>query len=754
MTKNKSIIKLFLLINFLFFNISIAFSSEQFRLDNWEVYTSQYDVLDIDIDKNGLIWAATNGGIFSYDIEKDIYTNYTDLFNLLTINFTAVECNHNNDEVIFGSVDGTIEILTKDRKWIHITDVRVAGFSNPKIYDIVIKDDKAFIAGGWGLAVFDLKERVFIETIKKFGDFATNTKSSKIDFIGNFIYVSSDLGVAKADLNSILADNNSWETFVVGDGVPSIKINSLAKFKDTIFVSTGNYLCYIDENSKTIKFHTNATYNINSIFAGQNSKLYVSTQYNLITVNPTEQLIWSNDFIQKTVNFIDKNGKELILSSIQNNSIGILKNNQFEFIAPNTPTSNNIGDIKIDTEGNLFFVNPRSSKSFGITSFINGKWSSKRLTNHHSFKMNLTNNNQILSSSWGNGLYIAKTTDTGYVYDYYSNKNSPLKGIATNPDYVVVGESVEDKNGTVWVVNFGETSLGPVLVGMDKSGNFYEFNNLFNSTDRYFMTLAIDHNGTKWLGAYSNGRGLVAINDNKTLNDKSDDKFKFFSPSSYPNLQSNWVKSLQVDKLGWLWIGTDAGLSVCRNTSSFLTNNNVDFNIYKKLNNQTINAILIDPLNNKWIATNQGIWVLNYDGSEVIATINTQNSPLLSDEINSLAMNPNTGEVYIGTQFGLFKASSLSVKPYEDFDLKAYPQPFNMNKDNELVIEGLAADSDLKILALDGSFVASIISQGGKAVWNAKDSNGNKVKSGVYLISAYSTTNKSNSVLKIAIINK
>ena len=753
MIHQKRILFALIFIGFIFFNFRNAISSEQFRLDNWEVYTSQYDVLDVDIDKDGLIWAATNGGIFSYDTENEIYKNYTDLFKLLTINFTSVACNKATDEVIFGAVDGTIEILTKDRKWIHITDVRVAGFSNPTIYDIVIKENLAYIAGGWGLAVFDLKERVFLETIKKFGGFATNTRANKIDFIGDFIYVSSDLGVAKASVNSILADNNSWTNFEVTDGIPSNRINSLAKLNDTIFVATDMYLCYLDESTNKIKFHTNATYTINSLYISQN-KLFVSTQYNLISINPFEQLVWSNDFIQKTFKFISQNNKELIISSIQNNCLGIFSNNEYNFISPNTPISNNIGDIKINSNGDLFFVNPRSSKSYGISSFIDGKWTAKKITNHHTFKLNLTNDNQILSSSWGNGLYVSKSTDTGFVYDNYNFSNSPFKGIAANPEYVVAGESMEDKNGTIWAINFGESSLGPVLIAIDKSGKFYEFSNTYNSSDRYFMTLAIDHQGTKWLGAYSNGRGLIAINDRNTLGDYSDDKIKFFSPSVYPNLQSNWITSMQVDKLGWLWIGTDAGLSVCRNTSSFISNNNVDFNVYKKLNNQTVNSIMVDPLNNKWIATNQGVWVLNYDGSEVIATINKENSPLLSDEINSLAINPNTGDVYFGTQFGMFKASSLSVKPSEDFDLKAYPQPFNLNKDDELVIEGLAADSDLKILALDGSFVRSIISQGGKAVWDGKDSNGNKVNSGIYLISAYSTTNKSNSVLKIAITNK
>ncbi len=738
---------------FLYGNNLLA--EEQFRLDNWEVFTSHYDVTDIDFDKSGILWAATNGGIFSYDLKTNTYTNYTDIFNILTINFNSVVCDDNSGDILFGANDGTIEILTKEKKWIHITDVKVAGFSNPTIYDMIIKDDRMFIAGGWGIAVFDLKNRVFIETVKKFGDFATNTKTNIIQFTPNSIIVGTDMGIAEADLNSTLADNRSWKNYVVTDGITTTKVNAIVDRGDTTFVAVDKYLCYLDRESKKIRFHTDVEYFINNIFIDENKKLHISTQYNLLTINPITQLIWSFDNIKTSFYHTDEiTMKSSILLSITEKCIGILNGDNLDFINPNTPTSNNIGDIVINKDNHLYFTNPQGSKYPGIVSFVDGKWKTTKVSNMPINKLSLSDDYKLIGSTWGGGFNISNINDTGFVVNSYNNKNSPLTGIAQNPDWVVIGESADDNDGTIWVVNYGESSMGPVLVALDKNGQFYDFSNTINPTDRYFVSLAIDHNGTKWIGAFSNGRGLLAINENKTLGDKSDDKTKFFSNTAYPNLQSNWIRSLKVDKLGWLWIGTDAGLSVIRNTSGILTDSKIDISIHKKLISQSVNTIMIDALNNKWIGTNQGIWILNSDGSEVLSIVNTQNSPLLSDEIFSIANNPNTGEIFIGTKDGLFKASSLSVKPSEDFSMKVYPQPFNINKDYELVIEGLAADTDIKIITTSGDFIASIITQGGKAVWNGKDSNGNTVNSGIYLISAYSNTNKSNAVSKIAIINK
>ena len=53
---------------------------------------------------------------------------------------------------------------------------------------------------------------------------------------------------------------------------------------------------------------------------------------------------------------------------------------------------------------------------------------------------------------------------------------------------------------------------------------------------------------------------------------------------------------------------------------------------------------------------NNGIYLLSPDGLETIHHFTAENSPLLSNNIQSIAINPNTGEVFIGTNNGLFSA--------------------------------------------------------------------------------------------------
>src|SRR5690606_25757628 len=77
------------------------------------------------------------------------------------------------------------------------------------------------------------------------------------------------------------------------------------------------------------------------------------------------------------------------------------------------------------------------------------------------------------------------------------------------------------------------------------------------------------------------------------------------------------------------------------------------FNQYL-LEEEEVTAICVDGGNRKWLGTRSaGVFLVSPDGTEQIAHFNTQNSPILSDNINSIAVNGKTGEVFIGTDMGI-----------------------------------------------------------------------------------------------------
>ena len=63
-----------------------------------------------------------------------------------------------------------------------------------------------------------------------------------------------------------------------------------------------------------------------------------------------------------------------------------------------------------------------------------------------------------------------------------------------------------------------------------------------------------------------------------------------------------------------------------------------------------------------------------------------------------------------------------------------YPNPVRETYDGPVTITGLIADTDIKITDISGNLVYKTTSLGGQASWDGRNLNGNRVKTGVYLV--------------------
>ncbi len=173
------------------------------------------------------------------------------------------------------------------------------------------------------------------------------------------------------------------------------------------------------------------------------------------------------------------------------------------------------------------------------------------------------------------------------------------------------------------------------------------------------------------------------------------------------------------------------------------------------LEKERIKAIAIDGANRKWIGTEtSGLYLLSEDGKETIHHFTTQNSPLTSNDILSLAINPITGEVFIGTGTGLVSYQSDSALPENDFNnLHVYPNPIRENYNGLVTVAGLTDNSKIKITDIAGNLIAELQSNGSIATWDGNNKYGQKVSTGVYLAICTSEDGLSSKTIKILVIN-
>ena len=143
---------------------------------------------------------------------------------------------------------------------------------------------------------------------------------------------------------------------------------------------------------------------------------------------------------------------------------------------------------------------------------------------------------------------------------------------------------------------------------------------------------------------------------------------------------------IEADLDGEIWVGTNNGVSVFYSPESVFDGGDYDSQrilieqdgyVQYLLENELVTAIAIDGANRKWIGTaNAGVFLLSDDGTEEVHHFTTENSPLYSNQITSLAVDNSSGEVFIGTDKGIISYRGTATAGGTDFEpeeVYAYP---------------------------------------------------------------------------------
>jgi ligand-binding sensor domain-containing protein len=374
--------------------------------------------------------------------------------------------------------------------------------------------------------------------------------------------------------------------------------------------------------------------------------------------------------------------------------------------------------------------------------------------------------NHCYIGTYGDGVVELKD---GEFVNLYTTGNSSLEsiypGTGGEKNYVRIGGLVFDKNKNLWIVNSNVKDIVKVLKPDGSwSSLYYQQVSYADKVDKILIT----SRGHKWLNVPYDNAGILVFDDKGTLDDASDDTYNFFNAfrdaSSGNMINASQYLSMAEDKTGAIWVGTNIGLLKCTNPSQAV--NNPDQLVFSRpirgqegdnayfLNGESVTAIAIDADNNKWIGTgNSGVFLISEDGSETIYDFTAENSPLLSNAIQSIAVNNTTGEVFFGTDKGLVSFNSGVKSGSAVFsNVYAFPNPVRPDFDDKVTITGLSNNTNLKITDISGNLIYQAKVVGNQLVWNCRNLSGNRVATGIYLVIA-STEDASESVVtKIAVV--
>lgn len=337
------------------------------------------------------------------------------------------------------------------------------------------------------------------------------------------------------------------------------------------------------------------------------------------------------------------------------------------------------------------------------------------------------------ASSWGKGILEYRN---GSLYKLWNKDNSSLLPAGgSGPADIRVGDMIYGNDGAIWMTNalsnrplhrydpLTETWIGYACGTL----NGLNVKDLIQDVDDQF-----------WLMTRISGLAAVKI-ENGVAQVRS-----LKSGNNSGNLPTNRVYSIALEDDGEVWIGTADGLVVCYTPYSAFTGGNIDAQhilvddngiVRKVLGNQAVTAIAVDGANRKWVGTaDAGVFLLSPDGLETVAHYTKDNAPLPDNRIQSMAIDPITGEVFIATSRGLVSYRGTATAPSLDAsNVQIFPNPIRPGYLGPMTIKGLTADSDIVVTNVAGQLISRGRATGGQFSWNGRSLDGGLAPSGIYL---------------------
>ncbi len=728
---------------FVFFVNNPVFSNE---IGLWKDYFS-YKKVEKVFHQDSQIYCVTDNGLFSYNYKtKEVFLfnklNYSSDFGINNLAFVS-------NSLIFSYKNSNIDVVF-EHTTTNIPDIKNLDISGKKINNLTIVDNDLYVSASYGISKINLFKNEISDTyyIYKNGQALQINDFKKI---GYSYVVATNKGVYKAYENSLLNDPNNWVQIDSNANVTKIINGSKLVF----LYNNGSYKNYkISDDLSNIGSEVIETNKLNDITFCNNKFVLTYDNQVVISNNVTDTLhtyYEDSQFTKFKSACLDDEDNIWIADSI-NGLIKISDNNIKSTILISGPSSNSVFDLNFSNS--KLYVSHGGHSNFsvnnlnyqGVSILENNSWkkySSQFLANSRDIVSSTTIGNYEYFSSWYDGITEILNGNLSNKFGY-NNTNGMLDTTYYSNNRIQISDLKFDSYGNLWGLN--SQVQNPLFVKTPQN-EWYSYTLNLAVEGLYFDEILIDNTNQKWgIIAKGSGKGLFVYDDKNTIDNLYDDQYKLITTNiGQGALPNNNVNCITKDRNGEIWVGTYEGVCVFNNPSLVFSGYNFDaqqilitegnYGQYL-LNTESVKCIAVDGGNRKWIGTlGAGLYLLSADGVQEIQHFTSENSPLPSNNIIDIAINSKNGEVFIGTDKGLMSyTSDATAGENSQNSLKIFPNPVREDYTGLITIDKLYTDANIKITDMNFNLIFEGYANGGRATWNGKNIEGNKVPTGVYLI--------------------
>lgn len=756
------------------------------QVGTWQVYPS-YTIAAKNLAVGSKVYCLTTGqetmagnnkskntqnfNLLYYDTEDTSVKTYNCMDDLNDVHIQHIAYSSEAKRLILVYDNGNIDLMDQNDNLLNIASLKKSSLSNKTVNYVSVDGKMAYLATGFGFITVDMQEGVICDT------YQLGLSVQTIAVKSGIIYLATNDGVyCSTSENMHLLENWTKLSSIYNN------FSYMLPFDDCVYLLQKTKLFKISGAKNSVTTEVSSGVNFIALVRG-----------NLVYVKDTEVGIYQSSTEKQVIPFDNKwlglsyaGGLYWACEGLHGMKGYKLSEDTFVEavgeIHPNSPVRDFF--YRMEYVGDRLLVAGGINTPYGIYNpttamyYEDGKWTNfdeetqaeQYPDLHHWNTTNLVQDpndpTHHFASPYRTGLYEYKD---GKFVGLYNCDNSPLEQIlGLGLNFVGCACLKYDENGNLWMMNQQTETIVRIL---QPSGNWLalhydEIEDIETPYDYLFTT-----SGVKFvISSRVNGRGFFGFDTNGTLNSVTDDKHILRSTiinQDGTSYAPDKFFCMAEDLDGRVWCGTQLGLFVINDPTEFFDN---DFTFEQikisrndgsgladyLLSGVSVTCIAVDGANRKWIGTDaNGLYLVSADGQELIQHFQAEDSPLLSNNIQCLAIHPTTGVVMIGTDVGLCSYVSDATEAEEELkgdNVIAYPNPVRPDYRGPIVVRGLTMDSEVKICSSTGQLVWSGTSNGGTFTWDGCNKSGKRVASGVYQVIANTADGHKAVVSRIIVI--
>lgn len=696
----------------------------------WEAYTSMRQINRVLVHQDA-VWAGTHGGVLRYDQQTQAYTRFTRRDGLpgnLILSLAADA----NGHLWFGTHS---EGLSRYRPAQDRFDPPFLDFQNLRINALKPHGDVLYVGSERGVSAFIISKEEVKETYRRLGSLAKDTEVTSLALFAGRLWAGTVHGLASADLDQPnLQDPSSWQTAPIRGEVRDMLVH-----QDTLFVSAvdGIWRVHPALDLPVLAYPTTRIVTL-GLFEG---RIVRATADGLLTLRQGNR--WqplSASGISSAADLSDTDGPLWVASASGLRVVGADPPRP-----PREPVGNFFFDMAQTADGHLWVASvPKDNlPAFGLYEFDGQGWTTHTSrTNLSSEKVSAVETDAeglLWVGSWGWGIDVR---DAAGQWHNLNATNSALAGIDGDA-FVAISDIDRDANGLLWISNVRNGLVvmdgwPPQRAALNSQLDFGM------SLGRDMTKIAVGPDGLKWVGTALDG--FFLFDDGGTPFAIGDELGLAFDTAAYPDLTSDTISDIHVDRSGRVWVATNNGLNAVRGTYS---RTNADFEIASwrvystdhGLPSTATTALAEDDWGRMWVGTEGGLARINTEG-QVEFALDTSDG-LVNNRVNSLHFDRENGALWIGTLAGMSRlqlgGSGTAVGPRA----YAYPNPFHIGvRGASLTFADLPLGAGVRIFTAAGELVRVLEGAAGEGAvtWNGQSAAGFLAGSGIYYFVAQAET--------------